>query len=903
MKMNKKIISALLIALLILPTLLFTGCTVEESEGYLTPENKEPLYEFANDAKTFVREDSDGDTTFTLVEENEKYEFYFSADILEIALKSKTTGEIWYSNPAPSARNEGIKSEMSSQVALFYLNKKDGSQNTLESYLDCVLNYDEETGINQFYVVNHNGNLRVVYILGQIKPDYIVPTCLEGSIAEEYIEKLKASSNNDHRSQARLISGGSMYAKVTPAVWDTYTVDIQNEYLAIAPNMGTMIKEGKTVYIIKDQTKLYNTERMKKLQAAFVEELGMTLEKRDEMNAEFGVVIEPAKTFWIPVDYDLTETGLKVTIPNEEIHYDTNAFAIASIDLLQYFGSASKQEEGYMFVPDGSGAIVNFNNGKTNITREIRVQLYGLDDGREYTTKPFSNEGAYLPVFGIKKANSALFGIIESGDTNATVIADIAGKNVSAVDRNRCYTSFRMSEYEELQFKSAGKTSRIYQYKMNSADITVSYSILDNEKADYNGMAEFYRNYLVDKGALKQKDYTNVPFNIELIGAYDHKTAFLGVGYTEMRAITTFQQCKELIKKLSDNGIKNVSINYRGWANDGLRNSVFNKVKVVKSLGGEEALKDMLAYAEGLGVKVYLETELALVFKEKSFSGYNTFTQASRLVTRDVAHHYQYVNDWNTQSKTNVATIVSPSVIYNIDSEDNTKSFASKLLEDMNKIDIKSVSLGSMGTNLPGNYNIKDFYDREKTAKTYAAVAQKYSETMNVMSKGTNKYMLPYVDSIFEISNTSSNFNLADQSVPFYQMVIHGYIEYSGEPINLNGDTRRTFLQAVEAGAGLYYRWCYVTNDAVQELWFDGMYSLSYESWFDEAVELYKEYNDMLASTAGAQMIRHEAVAENVNKITYSNGVEVYVNYNDYAYTAADGTVVEAESFAKGGNN
>ncbi len=900
--MKKRIISALLILLLLLPIMvMFTGCATEVEEGYITPTNNEPDYQFSANAPTFVREDKDKDTIFTLIEENDKYEFYFSSEILEIALKSKETGEIWYSNPAPSDRNIGIKSEMSSQVSLFYLNKKDGSQSTLESYLDCILNNNEELGIEQYHVVNHNGNLRVIYVLGQIKPDYIIPTCIEGSVAEQYAAAMKADPK--HSSQARAITTGSVYAKITPNVWSTYTTDIQNEYLQIAPNMGQFIAEGKTVYIIKDQTKLYNAERMQKLQAAFVEVIGMDLEARDKINEEFGVEIEPAKTFWIPVDYELTSGGLSVTIPNEEIKYDTNTFAIASINLLQYFGSASKSEEGYMFVPDGSGAIINFNNGKTNISKDIRVQLYGLDDGRELLTRPYRNEQAYLPVFGIKKANSALFGIIESGDTNATIVADIAGKNVTAVDRNRCYTSFKMSEYEEIQFKSAGKVSRIYQNEMNSADLSITYSILDGEKANYSGMAEYYRNYLIDKGVLSKKNFKDIPFNIELVGAYDHKTAFLGVGYTEMKAITTFDQCQELIKKLADKGVKNISINYKGWANNGLRNSVFNKAHVLDALGGKNGLTNLLNYAEGLGVNVFFETELALVYKTELFGGYNTLTQASRLVTRDIAYHYQYIDNWNTASPDNKATIAAPSNIYNIDSEDNSRSFLTGLVNDINNLNIKAVSLGSLANNLPGNYKVDDFYDRDKTAKTYAAVAKKFSEDKIVMGKSANNYMLAYVDEIFEISNISSKFNLADQSVPFYQMVIHGCIEYSGEPINLNGDTRRTFLQAVEAGSGLYYRWCYAPNTEVQDLWFEGMYSLNYEAWLDEAIAMYNEYNNMLSDTADAFLVNHEAVAENVNKITYSNGVEVYINYNSYDYTAADGTLVKAESFAKGGNN
>ncbi len=988
--MKKRIISALLVVMLIIPTIAFTGCADDGGSSYITPTNELPLYEFDANAEPHIRKDvytekrsqisTDGadtkteavdetteatdtttetpevttgatdiatetpevttgatdtatetpeattgetettteptddankaetdnsvvnlkDTIFKFVEENEKYAFYFNDETLEFALIDKVTGTAWYSNPAPAERTAGIPGEMSSQLSLFYLNKEDGSQKTLESYTDCVLISDPENGKTQYYVVNNNGNLRVIYILGLMKPDYVVPTCMEEELALELAQKFKDAGNF---TVAGFIENGVVYTKVKPSTWNSFAPDVKEDYLKIAPSMEEVIKEGKTVYIIKDQTKWNNSRLMKTVEEAFVNIGGMTLDQRDEINEKFGFESESAKTFWIPVDYDLTENGLNVSIPSNEIQYDTNSLAIASIDLLKYFGSASEKEDGYMFVPDGSGAIVNFNNGKTNISTDVRVQLYGLDDGRENLQRPFANEGAYLPVFGIKRDSSAMFAIIESGDTNATIIADIAGKNKNAVDRNRCFSRFKMSEYEELQFKSAGKTARIYQDRMNSDNISVTYSLLSNEKANYSGMAEYYRNYLIDKNVISKKDYSEIPFNIELVGAYDHETAFLGVPYTETRAITTFAQCKEIILKLSEAGIKNVSVNYKGWANNGLRNTIFNKAKVINELGGKDGLNDLVSYAEGLGVNVYFETELAFVYDSVMFDGYSEFTDASRLVTREVAYHYQYFDDWNTASAVNMASIVSPTMIYNINAEDNSKSNAMKLLEDINELNIKAISLGSLGYNLPGNYKLNDLKDRGEVARTYAAVAEKYDESLNLMTKGTNSYMLPYVDEIFEISNTSSKFNLADLSVPFYQMVIHGCIEYSGDPINLYGDTRQAFLQAVEAGSGMYYRWCYVPNDKVQELWFEGMYSLSYTSWIDGAIEMYKEYNDLLSSTAGSFITEHENVAENVNKVTYENGTVVYINYNSYDYTAEDGTIVKAESFAKGGNN
>ncbi|MBP5662077.1 MAG: hypothetical protein J6X30_02855 [Clostridia bacterium] len=938
----KRFLSAFLIVCLLIPLIAFSGCAKEEKASYLTPQNTEELFRFDDNAKTLVRQDvrrkievisENGgeedtqsgyttrvtpatETVFKLAQENDQYEMYFNEAILEFALRSKATGEVWFSNPAPGAREEGLRNEMSSQLSIFYINKTSGGQARLESYLDCVMNENPDLGLHQFYIVNHEGHLRVIYILGQVKPDYLFPTAMTEEMAMEYAAAFKSAEG--YRMAASFITSGSVYTKIMPDLWNQFGEERRSELREIVPDIDEYIKRGETVFVIGDKTTWNKTQVMLNLQEAFVNVLGMDKEKRDEINEEFGIPETPSKTFWIPVDYILTENGLRVSVPSDEIQYDSTEFALISINLLQYFGSASEQDEGYIFVPDGSGAIINFNNGKTNIGDAVRLQLYGLDDGREKAVKPYLNQPASLPVFGIKNGNSALFAVIESGDTNATIIADIAGKSIEnnaytdasgahiqqyVKDRNRCYAQFRLTEYEEMTFATSSKTSRIYQNEINSADLTIHYTILSEDKADYNGMAEYYRDYLVQKGVLKKTDIQSIPFHLELVGAYAHNTAFLGVPYTEMRALTTFEQAREILEKLSEAGIKNVAVNYRAWANDGLMNSVYNKINVLGALGGKNALQELNEYAESLGIRIYYETEMGLVYKDKMFDGYSELTDASRLVTRDIAYHNQYYVNWNIINGGQRATIVSPSKIYNIFAENNKGSNAVKVMNDLEKLKIQNVSLGSLSTNLPGNYKLKDFYDREKTAQTYAAVAELFGEKLGVMTKGANSYMLAYTDSIFEISNTSSRFNLADLSIPFYQMVIHGYLPYSGEPINLNGDARKTFLEAVEAASGLYYRWCYVPNDEVKDLLFDGMYSLNYNSWIDQAIAYYKEYNDLLASTAGETIVKHEVLDENVNRVTYSDGTTVIINYRAEDYITSDGTRVAKLSFAKGGSN
>ena len=53
------------------------------------------------------------------------------------------------------------------------------------------------------------------------------------------------------------------------------------------------------------------------------------------------------------------------------------------------------------------------------------------------------------------------------------------------------------------------------------------------------------------------------------------------------------------------------------------------------------------------------------------------------------------------------------------------------------------------------------------------------------MVSGGNSYSLPYADDIINAPDTQSDFYIIDAQVPFYQMIIHGYINYTGASLNL----------------------------------------------------------------------------------------------------------------------
>ncbi|MBQ7138569.1 MAG: hypothetical protein IJO39_06225, partial [Clostridia bacterium] len=70
----------------------------------------------------------------------------------------------------------------------------------------------------------------------------------------------------------------------------------------------------------------------------------------------------------IPVEVFLKDGHLETRILTGEIvEENPERFILSSVRLLPYFGCAAESDAGYVFVPDGQGALMHVNNGKGNM--------------------------------------------------------------------------------------------------------------------------------------------------------------------------------------------------------------------------------------------------------------------------------------------------------------------------------------------------------------------------------------------------------------------------------------------------------------------------------------------------------------------------------------------------------
>jgi hypothetical protein len=219
---------------------------------------------------------------------------------------------------------------------------------------------------------------------------------------------------------------------------------------------------------------------------------------------------------------------------------------------LPYFATADESNAGYIFVPDGQGALINFNNKKTNVTI-YEEPVYGKDEALPNDFETTRKEQIYIPVVGMKKDNGAFIATATSGEADSYIKATVSGQE-TAFNTVSFKAVYRAVENLSVLNGSLGTAGLVLYGAQNPVDcesFKVEYSFISEENPDYNSMAKLYKEKLVSSGELSVKKDTNSLY-VDIYGGVLKDKSFIGFPYTGIESLTTFNQAQELIKTFSD---------------------------------------------------------------------------------------------------------------------------------------------------------------------------------------------------------------------------------------------------------------------------------------------------------------------------------------------------------------
>lgn len=591
--------------------------------------------------------------------------------------------------------------------------------------------------------------------------------------------------------------------------------------------------------------------------------------------------------FTIPVRYSLGNDYLNAEILCDKIKQNEK-YSIVNVSLLPYFGAGSINDEGYLVVPDGSGAKINFNNGKS-IYPEYDEQVFGRDKALNTVYKNEVKEDIKLPVFGLKKNNKAFLGVISKGEYQGGITAGVSRKKTQY---NNIYSSVNFIETETnvvMEDSANAKEVRMSSQEFNNLpSYQVRYYFLYDNEANYVGMAEKYRQYLIDEKGLKEQDNNlnkDIPLNLELTGAIKKRSTLLGIPYNTVEVLTSYMDIQDIATKFIGSNVKNISIQYNGWAENGMKDAIPSKVSYDSRLGGKSGFNVMKDYLEQNGIGFYPSADFINYYKWGN--GFNKFFDTVKSVSRAPALQYEYRLSTGEKNR-DIAPwyLLKPGSVL-----DGINSFVNSAGQNR----LNSVALNSIGDMVYSDFK-RNSFSRTETGKVWEEALGVARSKMNcLMVENGNSYTFPYADLIVNVPLYSSQFDIEDEDIPFYQIVLRGYVPYFSKPINMQGDTVDYLLKLVETGTYPNYSLIGRNGELLVNTDFDYLYSPDFSLWFESIVKTYSKLNADLKKIAGQKITAHDKIDEGVYKTTFLNNVAVIVNYND-----SEAYVMEAKIPAKG---
>ena len=875
--MKKKVIVSILLILMFVPVM--TGCmnslpftTIPEIDAAPVDKTKLERWDANDPAKS----------SFLKVLEDDVQTLYLHEATTEFALVNKQTGKVWYSNPQD--QEEHTLPAYRNVFSIRYYDDDDNLK-TYGTYLGANLNKAKEEDRQVVWTRNDDGGFRLIYTLGVNIYDSVCPEVISVESYEKYI--INSPDLTDEEKQK------------VEKVFKLYGKDVSTE----AEYNGKV----KKFPMIEDMT-VYITEaggRIRSDVGRIFEKAGFTLELLYEEYDSLGHVTEDlVEQFIIALDYKLENGDLIVSIPwgkdkngNDEKWFNRATAKLEQIFLLEYLGTGSDEDEGQIFVPDGSGALINWNNGKSN-NKMLSMPVYGTDSAVLSDTKT-NTEKAYMPIYAQThmengEAKDSAFVIIEKGDSMANIYADVNRGNESPY--NKVYSGFTYTNVHEEKYNRY--TTFFFQKQLPSVDVTLRIKTLSGENADYVGMAKVYQDYLVSNGKLKKTVSDNIyGLTVDLIGSCDVKQSVAGIPMTVWLELTTYKDAQTILGDLKDSGVKNLSAVYSAWANGGYRHNIMNNVSPIGSLGGKGGLKELFKFTNENGIKLYPDVDVQYASREydKLFDGFLSYIDAARTLSNTEARKYEYTVSTNES--------IDGSGYYVLRHEKFINTMEN-FLKSYSEYDNKYISLKGLSNDVFSDFDQFDGITRDIALdKNIEAIKKAYDGGYSILAHGTNFYMLEYASDITNAPVSSSFYYIADYSIPFYHLVLHGYKTYATAPINTSDDYMTMYLRAIETGSNLNFELMMAPNSAIKDIEYVTFYSMNYDLWRDIILELYNKAEEQMSGLQDKTITDHGYLAQNVSVTTYSDGTKVYVNYASSDYVDGNLTI-GARDFVvvRGGN-
>ena len=867
-KMIRRYAILVLLVVVVLALIISTAVFEQGQKKYMTaPElSKGEIYRVSDidaaDPAGFTDLSPVTEEGYAKVAENDAAILYLKEDGAGIKVYQKATGEIWSSLPSQemvdSIASESYKNMMKGMLSFSYV-ELTNTATTMQ-----VLQAYSSTAAHTVTSETIWGGVRVTYAFTELNISVALEILLDGDALVVRVPDDKMVENED---------GPALLAEAQ-AEMDGNIEEIRATFEEVKSVAKRDLSESSAKAVEENANKA-----LKKLinitNSAGTGEVSF---KDVDLLNDYIKSIQKRMKKYADISEKLSNTEEVITNLTE---YATllakgKATGIVQLHIMPYFGAQKQGTDGYIFYPDGSGAISYFNWNHPTMAGQYSADVYSkhgdlIAEDAEFTGASSVN----MPVYGVKVGDSAFIAIMTDSDTNASITFNSCKSDAPIAN---VYGSYYLRNSTTM-VNSAGGHTLVYDTNRIRDNRETRYAFLSGDQADYAGMAVTYRDYLEDSGKLarsKLMDREDIPLSTWFfMGTYSGTQDSLFQSYLPA---TTFSDIHDFLKRMEEKGIDDVFVSVTNWS-DGTYMKRPQATIPVAEIGGTAGLQELGKWMSERNLP--LSVDYYPIWVKQSQVTYGQFTVGS------VKAKSQMIRTAGVNGQ--IGAAMNPVYVYN-----NMKM---NILPALKKNGVSAVTLDGLDS-LIFDYNEYAPVNRQDTAKIFSMVYQMAAEGLGYASSLNDEppqYLYNVVDWAY-MSNEDSGYLYSDETVPFSQIVLHGSIFYLGDDFNYFHDAKKQTLQMIEYGYLPSYS---LTTGDVIELrnnGVEGLYSTDLASWEDRIVETYQEFNDAFRDTWNVKISDHEKRSSTVSILTYENGVKIYINYAGQEQTV-DGVTVGAESY------
>ncbi len=557
----------------------------------------------------------------------------------------------------------------------------------------------------------------------------------------------------------------------------------------------------------------------------------------------------------------LDKGSLYLEIPIEkivEVPYKTIAMKVAKeyklqdVILFPYFGSQNYQINGYALIPDGPGALIRYTDTPYNSAYIKRIYDRDLGIQSERTTGEHLKAEKTLstPIYGINHGYNQVAFLAEIISGYGAAELHSYPYMYNQVNLNTTFFLYKVRDNSLIKLSGGGINSiPIINKDPYPFDYQARFTFLQDDKANYTGMALTYKDHL----ELESKENLEFNLNLEIIGQ-DSKPYLFG---NKVVKLTTYQDALSILKDLNNDEIS-INANYKSWNKEGTFGNKPYKFSLSSKLGGKRAFSKMIS-----GIKTLNNVELSLESVPLLMNKTGIFEKTLKKTTLETFKYKltaSYIERGSMLSITGISERILSS---------------SKRLK---KYEITNLNLKDVG-NFAFSYQLgkKLTYREEMINEVTNELKELSNYSIGLNNPGS--YTFPFIDRYYNAPFEANQYNYITESVPFMSILLAGSVTQYSPNLNYADDLSLLTLKLIEYNLKPSF---VVTKEEGHNLRYTNyeyLFSTEYDLWEKTIKETYHNMENILKEVSNQEIKSHRYILDGVSEVIYNTHI-VYINYN-----------------------